>query len=105
MSTSLHLPVIQGERLVVLGVMVSTIMTKKVHIKMCQILNIYGDIDIEINELQVLNISILNFKNKGAQITAKLVMCQHYQFTSFLKFYLQPQCTLQLASECRMFFV
>jgi hypothetical protein len=39
---------------------------------MCPILNGYGDIDIEINKLKVIYISILNVKNKGKQIAVKL---------------------------------
>jgi hypothetical protein len=44
---------------------------------MCPIQNGYGDVAIEIQNLQDIDISILNVKNKGKQTIAKLLMRQH----------------------------
>jgi len=75
--TSAVYRVIQEERSILWEVTVSAIVSKKVLTNMCPILNGYGDTAIEIKKLQDIHISILNVKNKGKQIIAKLVMRQH----------------------------
>jgi hypothetical protein len=62
----------QEERSKLWEMIVSVIVSWKVHTNMCPILNGYGDIAIEINKLQVIYISILNVKNKGKRIAVKL---------------------------------
>jgi hypothetical protein len=58
-------------------VTVSAIVSKMVPMNLCPILKGYRDTAIETEKLQDIHISILNVKNKGKQIIAKLVMRQH----------------------------